>query len=57
MFEAIINELFISRSSSIKNETSGMTRTVSFSMNSNKEKVKKKKEPIFKVHTICYYID
>jgi len=57
MFEAIINELFISRTSSIKNDGSGMTRTVSFSMSSNQEEVKKKVEPIFKVHTICYYID
>ena len=32
--------------SNIKNEASGMTRTISFSMNSNQEKVKKKKDPI-----------
>ena len=57
MFEALINGLLISNTSVIQNNKGNLTRTSSDSSDSYEEDMKKRKEPIYKEHTICFLID
>ena len=57
MFEALINGLLISNTSVIQNNKGNLTRTSSDSSDSYEEDMKKRPEPIYKEHTICFLID